>query len=367
MNTQSKSIILSHTVPGRAPAGNRTLRKKNSLGPVILALLTLGQFLTLGPAARAREGAPESLTKCQDVRLQVSLEEGQPATYQVTGQLCYQIRGSNVVHLLISGATYGHVYWDFPLHSPFYSYVRALNGAGYATFNVDRIGIGNSDHPPADQTTIQASAWVIHQIVQALRDGRIGRFSKVILVGHSLGSGIALSEQARYGDTDGLILSGFLHAFGPGFAQVPAILYPAQLDPRFADRNIPDGYFTSLPGTRSLFYFTPLADPDVIALDEATKETITIGEINTFPPLVLSPVDSQSIHVPVLVVIGSNDNVFCTPPDCPEAQAETRFYPADTNVDVRVIPVAGHDLNLHYTAPAFFLAAALWTNRHFGR
>jgi len=368
MNIQFKSTtVIGRSAAGQASARSTRLSSKSLLGVALLSLLAAGQLLTVTPAALAQSNSLESAITCQDVHLQVSLAEGQAATYQVVGQLCYRRTRSNVVHLLVSGATYGHIYWDFPQSSPFYSYVRALTGVGYSTLNIDRIGIGQSDHPPADQTTIQADAWVIHQVVQALRDGRIGSFSKVILVGHSLGSGISLSEQARYGDADGLILSGFLHAFGPGFAGLPAILYPAQNDPRFAGQNIPDGYFTSLPGTRPAFYFTPLADPNVIALDESTKETITIGEINTFPPLVLSPTDAQAIHVPVLVTIGANDNVFCTPPQCPEAQAEAAWYPADANVEVKVVPGSGHDLNLHYTAPAFFLIAAEWSARHFGR
>src|SRR5262249_22185446 len=307
MNTQSKYITNNSHNP---PAASHRHRTKKALAWLILALSALGQLLTLGTASSAPAQELESQITCQQVTLPVSLQEGQPATYQIAGQLCYQRNRKNIVHLLVSGATYSHVYWDFPVRSQLYSYVRALTRAGYATFNFDRIGIGDSDHPPADQTTIEAGAWVVHQIVQALRDGRIGSFSTVVLVGHSLGSGIALSEQARYGDANGIILSGFLHAFGPGFAQVPSILYPAQMDPRFANRNIPDGYLTTLTGSRPLFYFTPLADPDVIALDESTKETITLGEINTFPPLVVPPSDAQSIHVPVLIAIGSNDNVF---------------------------------------------------------
>ena len=83
----------------------------------------------------------DSATTCQQVRLAVSLQEGQPASYQVTGQLCHKRNRNNIVHLLVSGATYGHVYWDFPVHPEFYSYVRSLTSAGYATFNFDRIGI----------------------------------------------------------------------------------------------------------------------------------------------------------------------------------------------------------------------------------
>jgi pimeloyl-ACP methyl ester carboxylesterase len=303
---------------------------------------------------------------CQEIRLSVSLQEGQPANNEVVGKLCSKPNGKNVVHLLLSGATYGSVYWDFQLIPQFYSYVRSLTNAGYATLNIDRIGIGASSHPPADQVTIQANAFVTHQLVQALRDGRIGSFSKVILVGHSLGSGIALSEQAQFGDSNGLILSGFLHAAGPGFAQVPTLIYPTQNDPRFASKNLPDGYFTTIPNVRSAFYFSPVADPHVIARDEQTKETITLGEANTFPPLVFSPADAQSIHVPVLFVIGNRDNVFCTPPQCSEAQLEPNLFPADAQVEVRVIPGAGHSLNLHFTAPVFFGIAREWSDRRFG-
>ena len=83
-------------------------------------------------------------------------------------------------------------------------------------------------------------------------------------------------------------------------------------------------------------------------------------------PLVVSPIDAQAIHVPVLFVIGSRDNVFCTPPECPEAQLESSLYPADAQVEVGVLPGTGHSLNLHFTAPVFFGIAREWSDRHFG-
>ncbi|HKQ73089.1 MAG TPA: alpha/beta hydrolase [Blastocatellia bacterium] len=332
----------------------------------LLALVIISQLTVGGSEVSAQTEGLNPAVKCQEVRLPVSLQEGQPGNYEVVGKLCFKGNGKKVAHLLLHGATYSNAYWDFPLLPQFYSYVRSLTNAGYATLNIDRIGIGASSRPPADQVTIQANAFVVHQLVQALRDGRIGSFSKVILVGHSLGSGIALSAQAQYGDANGLILTGFLHAMGPGFAEIPNMIYPAQLDPRFASQNLPDGYFTTIPGTRPGFYYTPVADPNVIDRDEQTKETITLGEINTFPPLVLSPVDAQSIHVPVLYVIGNRDNVFCTPPQCSEAQIESSYYPGDAHVEVRVLPGTGHSLNLHFTAPAFFAIAREWSDRYFG-
>src|SRR5215813_5260229 len=366
MNIQSESIIPNDDTLGRLPAGMRPLGNQGRLRVALLALVIISQLAVGGSRVSAQTESLNPAVTCQEIRLPVSLQEGQPANYEVVGKLCSKPKGKNVVHLLLSGATYGSVYWDFPLIPQFYSYVRSMTNAGYATLNIDRIGIGASSRPPADQVTIQANAFVVHQLVQALRDGRIGSFSKVILVGHSLGSIIALSEQAQYGDANGLILSGFLHAAGPLFAEIPTLIYPAQNDPRFASQNLPEGYFTSIPGKRSALYFEPVADPNVIARDEQTKETITLGEINTFPPLVFSPTDAQSIHVPVLFVIGSRDNIFCTPPQCSEAQLEPGLYPADAQVEVRVVHGTGHDLNLHFTAPVFFGIVREWSDRRFG-
>src|SRR5262245_4745854 len=366
MNILSESTIPNNDAPGRLPVGTGPLGSQRRLRLALLALVLISQLMIGGSKVSAQTETLNPAVNCQDVRLPVSLQEGQPANYEVSGKLCSKPNGKNVVHLLLHGATYSNVYWDFPLFPQFYSYVRSLTSAGYATLNIDRIGIGASSRPPADQVTIQANAYVVHQLVQALRDGRIGSFSQVILVGHSLGCGVALSAQAQYGSANGLILSGFLHAVGPGLVEFPTLIYPAQLDPRFASQNLPDGYFTTIPGMRSKFYFGPVADPDVIARDEQTKETLTLGEINTFPPLVVSPIDAQAIHVPVLFVIGSRDNVFCTPPDCPEAQLESSLYPADAQVEVRVLPGTGHSLNLHYTAPVFFGIAREWSDRHFG-
>lgn len=351
MNTQFKSSLLGN---GRRP------------GLAFLALVIISHLMIGSSKASAQTGIFNPPVTCQDVQLPVALQQGQPANYEVVGKLCFKPNNNNVVHLLLSGATYSHVYWDFPVFPELYSYVRSLTAAGYVTLNIDRIGIGGSSRPPADQVTIQADAFVVHQLIQALHDGRIGSFSKVILVGHSLGSGIALNEEAQYGDANGLILTGFLHATGPGFSKVPTLVYPAQNDPLFASQNLPNGYFTSVPGVRTAFYFQPVADPNVIARDEQTKDTITLGEFNTFPPLVFSTADAQSIHVPVLFVIGSNDNVFCTPPQCPEAQLEAGLYPADAQVETALVPFSGHSLNLHFTAPLFFGIAREWSDRKFG-
>src|SRR5262245_28038181 len=330
------------------------------------ALFFTSQILIGSLVISAQAAASDPNLICKESRLAVAIAEGQPANYEVFGRLCYKPNNKTIVHLLIHGATSSHFYWDFPLSPENYSYVRKLTQAGYATFNFDRIGIGQSDHPPAELVTIQANAFVTRQIVQALRDGRLGTFSKVILVGHSLGSGIAIAEAGQYGDVDGVILTGFLHATGPGFLNAVTSLYPAQNDPRFAGQNLPDGYLTTVPGMRSFIYWTPNTDTDVMALEELAKETITTVELSTFVPIVLSPASSQAIHVPVLIVIGQYDDLFCTPPQCPEAQVEPSYYSPDAQVEVKVIPNAGHALNLQRNAPSVFATVLEWSNRRFG-
>jgi pimeloyl-ACP methyl ester carboxylesterase len=121
------------------------------------------------------------------------------------------------VQILISGTTQTHVYWDFPLRPQQYSYVHALTNAAYAMLNLDRLGTGQSDHPPGDQVTIAAQAYTVHQIIQALHavQGPGSSLGKVILVGHSVGAAIPVVEANRYVDVDGVILSGLLHTFAP--------------------------------------------------------------------------------------------------------------------------------------------------------
>ncbi|HSK79066.1 MAG TPA: alpha/beta fold hydrolase [Thermoanaerobaculia bacterium] len=312
--------------------------------------------------------------RCEELSFEVNLSPTDATVYNVFGVLCS--RGSiqqKTIQITLHGSTYSHLYWDWPLEPETYSYVRRATAAGYAVLNLDRIGIGQSDHPPAAAVTIGANAYVVHQIVQALRGGDLvvpsfGRIQaeRVALVGHSLGSVIAIEEAATYGDVDGVVLTGVSHTVTPALGEIFAVLYPANLDPDFAGRNIPDGYLTTLPGTRGVFYYLPSADPLVVAIDEQTKETVTAAELDTaFPALALSP----GIHVPVFVIVGDLDLAFCNAPSCTASGSlavEPGFYPADACTETAAIAGAGHDLNLHVQAPLAYDAILDWLDRRVG-
>ena len=132
------------------------------------AMLFLLAAVLLPCGAWAEEGG----FRCEELSFGVTVSPDDPVLYNVFGELCS--RGSihhKTIQITLHGATYGHLYWDWPFQPETYSYVRRATAAGYAVLNLDRIGIGQSDRPPAADVTIAANAWVVHQIVQALRGG----------------------------------------------------------------------------------------------------------------------------------------------------------------------------------------------------
>jgi pimeloyl-ACP methyl ester carboxylesterase len=276
---------------------------------------------------------------------------------------------------LIHGASYNRGYWDFPYQSHHYSYVRHANHAGFATLALDRLGVGASDHPPPELLTVHAQAFTIHQVVSALRSGSVvdanghhARFHRVVLVGHSFGSNISWTEAGIYGDVDGLVLTGISHDPNPpGAALLPLYTYPAAFDPLFAGLGLPLGYLTTLPGTvGELFYYLPGADPQVIAVDEATKDVVPVGLFfDQFTTYELT----RNIHVPVLNVVGNFDTLSCQLPSCTESGSianESNYYLPDACYTQLIVPSAGHNINLHRNAPVWYGQALSWVAERIG-
>lgn len=224
-------------------------------------------------------------------------------------------------------------------------------------------------------------------------------YSKVVIVGHSLGSLIAWYEAGTYHDVDAVVVSGILHSINDaGVASFVTTLYPAALDPRFLGRIIDPGYLTTLPGTREAsFYYAPATDPNVVRTDESLKETITVPEATgVFAmelPGVLSPLSqpvcaslaglcngvassvlygiTRDITVPVLDVVGQYDSLLCGGPgsanQCADVgavrQAERAYFTgiAQRCLVLAELPNSGHDVNLEPNAQSWFALASNWS------
>jgi pimeloyl-ACP methyl ester carboxylesterase len=354
---------LGPTVTGAGrggPTSSGPTRRPPRLRAATLALvaaLAASPFHTPG-IARASAGE-----RCEDVNVPVTLPN-RPHPVAIRGTLCGPAgRG---VQVLLAGGTYGRAYWDLPYRPEIYSYVRALSVAGWATLNLDRLGIGASDDPPASEVTLDVHAEVVHQVVQAARAGRIGgrAFKQVFTVGNSMGAYIALLEAAKYDDVDGVISTGHLNSPRIGVPAVLASLYPAQAESRFA--HLPPGYLTTRPNTRgSLFYAAAQAEPKTIEIDEATKETLTTGEMASAGPESDHEMAAR-VRAPVLSVIGEFDNIFCArscaDPGGPAYQ-ERAYFPNAACFRMYVVAGSGHVINLHTSAPEWFAVAREWLER----
>lgn len=246
---------------------------------------------------------------------------------------------------------------------------------GYATFAVDRLGTGQSTKPSSAVLVDIVEAASIHQVIGHLRAGRVGgvRFDRVILVGHSGGSGVATDEAAIYHDVDGVILTGTTHL--PSALSVAKVftvyLYPVTLDPQLRNNGSDPGYFTTRPGQREpAFYRTSNADPQVIATDEATKNQAPISAIGTSASPILGPT-SLGINVPVLLAVGEKDVLFCGFPgrDCSSAEVlrkgEALYFGPAAELSTYVLPGSGHSLALHKNAGEYREATRTWLRARF--
>lgn len=314
---------------------------------------------------------PPGSQACTKFLYEVALAPGAPCDHEISAELCVPSDITrDTVLLTVHGLTYSSLYWDFPYQPETYSFVRHANAAGYATLNFDRLGSGESDRPLSLLVTPGAQAYVQHQLVEALRSGEFGHaWSRVVLAGHSLGSVLSINQAATYHDVDGLVVTGFMHGYGAGFVALVASLQPAALDPRFAGMGLDVGYLTTQPGTRGpRFYHLANADPAVVALDEQTKEAGAAGEIVPFP-LVNTALMSVQVDVPVLSIIGRNDWIFCGLGPCGTLLSSTTLEPLSygpaAELEMVVVPDAGHDLNLQKNAPVAYAAILDWLDERF--
>jgi pimeloyl-ACP methyl ester carboxylesterase len=327
-----------------------------------------------GLAAADEAGLRErNSPSCRDLTLPVTLAADRSEVFQVVGTLCWRgLLRDQTLQVLVHGITASRVYWDLPLRGEVYSYVQRATRAGFATFNFERIGIGASDRPPAADVTLDSNAFVLHQVVQALRTGTLAGvpFQRIIGVGHSFGSRAVERMEARFpGDVDGIISTGVLHDNGPDLAGIlQTALLPASLDPRFAGQQIPPGYLTLVTGLQLSFLVDPKRlDPAIVAFHESLKETVTIDELVS---LQVND-DARQLKVPVLLLVGEFDRVLCgNLVNCSDRRSilalESTFYGRETCLEVDIIRDAGHLFTLQRTPQAAYSTMLDWARRVVG-
>ena len=321
----------------------------------------LALALIVGLAAPATAATAE----CSDVTVPVQLDVLLPA--EIHGQLCLPPGGSDRVQLLVHGATYDSRYWDEPVDDGRFSYVRRALGDGWATLAIDRVGYGARTREPSVLLTASTQALTVHQVVSWLRDS----FADVLLVGHSVGSAVALIETSLYNDASAVALTAMTHRLSPEnlAAALAFDVRPVTVDPGPLASEYDPGYLTTVPGRRAALFYGPDPDPAMLAYDEATKGVVSATEMADAIAIGFTLPTSLGITRPVYVVDGSVDALFCgnlLGGSCSSAAAltaEERPYFANApSFTAAVLPDAGHDLNFEARAAGYEDALNAWAD-----
>lgn len=306
----------------------------------------------------------------------MQIQEGKATVsgnYKIGVTLCTPVGNDKPsgVQFLTHGVGFDRTYWDFAAG---YSYIDAAAQNGYATFSYDRLGVGLSAKPdPVEVVQAPLEVEVAHSLITSLASGKFGDLkpTKVIGVGHSFGSIITQALTAQYPQLlDAAILTGFSvnSTSMPVFLQGLNLAIANQNQPaRFALLN--NGFLVSSTAISQQigFFRAPGFDPAILYKAEATKGSVTFGELFT-TTAVTRP--AKEYTRPVAVVNGNNDLPFCfgncSYPTNQAAAVQPALYRGVAAADfgTHLAPVTGHGLNLHYSAEASYKYIQDFINQH---
>ena len=332
-----------------------------SMGVALTVLLLVG----IAPASASGQNLGNSI-KVERLVFPVALSSG-PAN--VVAYFYYHGSYQNrPLQVLVHGATYNHAYWDFaPVNGESYSYARHMASQQYAVLALDLPGTGESDRPAGETLGLPDTASAIRQVTDAMRSGAnpVGHaFNSIVLVGHSAGSIAATAAQANWHPADALVLTGARHLIGDVLnLPVTQVIVPQLFALVEALKGFP--YFALPPDIRAgLFYYPPSADPDVIALDNATADLWTSGQLqSTFLAFLFPSIDQPDrVTGPVLIQLGTDDMLF--PAALPEVE---RALWTSTSPEIQTLSAIGHDFNLHVNHEDGWRAIDTWIRANVAR
>ena len=288
-------------------------------------------------------------------------------TFKIAGTYCpatASVPGTtNTIQIMVHGATYTKEYFQhgsWGTGNTKYSWSDAANARGYPTLSIDRLCNGQSTRlaPRNCQYPIQLEA--IHQVIQQVRQGtqrKVGKYGKIVLVGHSFGSIFVSSIASVHpNDADVLVLTGFPGGGSNNNLGVAAQVYTAAriADPvRFG--NLPSGYFTGGSETaRANAFYVGAFDHSIPPLDFATRGTQAVTETLGLPSVQGALDFRGAVHV----LTAEFDPQFFNHTANDYTKDRTLLtttvpnnFPKKSSYQYYVPPNTGHDLDWHYSFP----------------
>ncbi|KAL5041832.1 hypothetical protein BDW71DRAFT_217378 [Aspergillus fruticulosus] len=302
-------------------------------------------------------------------------------TFAISAQLCVPQNSdkADILQIATHGFGFDKRYWDAKLHPDKYSYVDAALNAGYSILTYDRLGVGRSDKPDAYEVVqVPVETEILKELSALARSGALSEkapsiqapsFDKVVLVGHSYGSGLTISVLANYPHlVDGAVSTGLIPntQYGAFGQRAFGVEYAATSDPsRFGDRG--SGYLVQ--GTESslqqVFFKKGSFEPEMLKYANGIKDTGTTGELVSFPSALAMP--AAGFKGPILFALAEYDMATCLG-DCKGTYNLTalkdEMFPSAGDVSVHLQPGSGHALTLHMNATGHYEAIFAYLGEH---
>jgi pimeloyl-ACP methyl ester carboxylesterase len=342
---------------------------------VVSLLLLLAPALGAAPAQAATTvtQVPVSFAvKNVNTSLVPCLTDGR--SYTIHGTLVLPAGATpSAVTLYAHGLGFGAFFWDFTA-VPGYDYTGYEAAHGHASVIIDRLGYGTSGIPQGLGSCIGGQATILHEIVQDLRHGSYTTgavapgaagpvFSRVGLVGHSVGGELVQVEAESFHDVDALGVMDFSDGVFSPFALATFGIDGAGC----ALGGSPEGPGTQggygpFGATASAFdqaMFSGTANPAVVAETNSLRAKDPCGDVLSI--LTGVPIDLLSLHsitVPVAYVWGSQDALFLSP--LPWAQIQEALYSGSPHVTNIELAGSGHAVTLGAQAPQLQQAMDGW-------
>ncbi|KAL2869044.1 alpha/beta hydrolase [Aspergillus lucknowensis] len=308
-----------------------------------------------------------------DIDVLFSVSDGEvlvDGDYELSARFCEPpagIASKDTLQVLLHGATFNKVMWDFPYKPEEYSWVLYMTNAGYSTLAIDFVGAGNSTKPNG-YLEVQTATLVqnTHEVLQGIRsEGVLGRtFDQVALVGFSIGGVVANAIAATYPtDVDNILFLGtswdkdwVYPAFIAGLQTAGNILNPDKWG------NL-DNFYQTQPtvAAREVACFFGNYDAEALQTDFETRDLDTLGAALSFA-FHLS--EAPEFRGPVFLGIGRQDSSFCPKVCGSQPYAIYDSFPAASNHVVRVYDNTGHALLYHHVAPQVIRDARLYLDQH---
>ncbi|KAF2737886.1 alpha/beta-hydrolase [Polyplosphaeria fusca] len=275
----------------------------------------------------------------------------------------------STVMVMTHGGGYDSRYWNPSYQPEKYSFSWYALEQGYSIFVYDRLGVGRSQIVSGYEVQASMQIELLASMIKNLRAGKTSNtkpVSRIIGVGHSLGSFVTNAAIAKYPDlVEGtpptVVGAWLLTIFGSRIAKT--------VDPSFPQDSGYLAFSDIIPHTTTFFYSDPL-DPSSPPLNIPTIEyaqgiTQPIGLLESFSFRNLS-LAAGEFKGPVFILSGAEDLLNCDG-DCEKVYAEggqDQVW-AGTKPETYVLPNAGHGTVFAETAQEMFGEMVGFVQRHF--